>query len=228
MKRLLDQMTNYRDYLKEMVSKVSIRLLWNRLLTCFQEKLSIVDVTEETQCLEEIETMIQELKNDIKEEGFDHINMQLLHPDTGINPDEMKVQTQAQYAKDIEQTVSDIQTKNESGNGQNQDENVFQLVSNGAEEEFENLTRLDLLDKRLDKIITFLGRDELYAPENKAGNVVEEVSYWYNLAAILDKTGLADLEAKLQFLDKELDNVTKEKRMNHLSKEQKEEVSILI
>jgi hypothetical protein len=99
------------------------------------------------------------------------------------------------------------------------------LVTEGTEEEYENLTRIHLLDQRLNDIVRFLGKEELYAYQTNDGNILKEVSHWYKIASILDKNGLNELEAKLQFLDRELDNITKEKRMNHLTKEQKEEVS---
>jgi ABC-type transporter Mla subunit MlaD len=103
-------------------------------------------------------------------------------------------------------------------------EELYQLVSSGNTEEFDLLARLEFLDKRLDKINSFLGTEDQYVIDRNSKGLLEEIDNFYNLAALLDTNGLVELEQKLTFLDSDVDNVTKEKRMKHLNKEQKEEV----
>ena len=60
-----------------------------------------MDITEEKASLLEIEKMIEELQNNIKEQGYDHISMELLHPEVQINADELKTSHQEDLNEEL-------------------------------------------------------------------------------------------------------------------------------
>lgn len=58
--------------------------------------------------------------------------------------------------------------------------------------------------------------------------MVDEIAYWYDMASILDRHGLRDLSSRISILDKEIDTISSEKRMNFMDGDQRKAVTFTL
>ena len=109
--------------------------------------------------MEELEKMIEDLKNEIIGEGYHPETLELLNPHNEIKVEEFKKDFQRNLDTELEEKIKEINSIKNPEDELNDFEKTteFHLVSNEKREKLELNTRLDIVNKRLDDIGAFLG-----------------------------------------------------------------------
>lgn len=125
--------------------------------------------------MEELEVMITQAEQEIRDQGFDPVSLEILLPNNGINAEEYKRDFQEGLDQDLESTLKGIQDieEKETGFGDLEQEVEFELVSNQKKEYFELNSQIDLLNTKIDDIHRFLGDESEHVLQKNVKKMVK-------------------------------------------------------